>query len=236
MFGVVPRAVWSRVIEADEKNRIELAHNCLLLEPVEPIATGDNGPRPPRKLIIETGTGDKLDEKMSSIFGLDGRTVETALMEAGHDPGDIEAVIVSHLHFDHAGGATLADGREFPASLVGAAPNNDLAVLKIETDEDLPWIPTGVSHDLMVGEPLIAIGNPFGQTNTVTAGILSARGRDINAGPYDDFLQTDAPINKGNSGGPLFNMDGEVIGVNTAIFSRTGGSVGIGFSVPAALA
>ena len=106
MFGVVPRAVWSRVIEADEKNRIELAHNCLLLEPVEPIATGDNGPRPPRKLIIETGTGDKLDEKMSSIFGLDGRTVESALIEAGHDPGDIEAVIVSHLHFDHAGGLT----------------------------------------------------------------------------------------------------------------------------------
>ena len=78
MVGVVPRVVWSRVIEADEKNRIELAHNCLLMERVEPIATGDNGPRPPRKLIIETGTGDKLDEKMSSIFGLDGRTAESA--------------------------------------------------------------------------------------------------------------------------------------------------------------
>ena len=130
----------------------------------------------------------------------------------------------------------LNDEREFPATVVGFDAKTDLALLKIEVDEPLPSVAWGDSDRARVGDWVLAIGNPFGQTNTVTAGILSARGRDINAGPYDDFLQTDAPINKGNSGGPLFNMDGEVIGVNTAIFSRTGGSVGIGFSVPAALA
>lgn len=107
MFGVVPRVVWSRSIEADDKNRIELAHNCLYLEAID-APTRSEDPAPARKLIIETGTGDKLDEKMSAIFGLDGRTVESALTDVGQDVADIDAVVVSHLHFDHAGGLTRA--------------------------------------------------------------------------------------------------------------------------------
>ncbi len=130
----------------------------------------------------------------------------------------------------------LNDKREFPAEVIAHDTKTDLAVLKIEADEPLTAVVFGDSDKVRVGDWVLAIGNPFGLGNTVTAGILSARGRDINAGPYDDFLQTDAPINRGNSGGPLFNMNGEVIGVNTAIFSPSGGSVGIGFAVPASVA
>ena len=130
----------------------------------------------------------------------------------------------------------LSDDRELPATLLGHDPKTDLALLKVEIDEPLPSVRFGDSDAIRVGDWVMAIGNPFGLGSTVTAGILSARGRNINAGPYDDFLQTDASINRGNSGGPLFNMDGEVIGVNTAIFSPSGGSVGIGFSIPSAIA
>jgi len=111
----------------------------------------------------------------------------------------------------------------------------DLALLKINPEEDLPYVSFGDSENSKVGEWVVAIGNPFGLGGTVTAGIISALGRNIGSGPYDHFIQTDAPINKGNSGGPLFNMDGEVIGVNTMIYSQTGGSVGIGFSIPSDL-
>jgi serine protease Do len=130
----------------------------------------------------------------------------------------------------------LNDKRQFPAEVVGRDTKTDLAVLKIEVDEPLTAVSFGDSDGTRVGDWVMAIGNPFGLGNTVTAGILSARGRNINAGPYDDFLQTDAPINRGNSGGPLFNMDGDVIGINTAIFSPSGGSVGIGFAVPTSIA
>ncbi len=130
----------------------------------------------------------------------------------------------------------LNDERRFPAKVLGRDAKTDLAVLKIETDESLPFLTFGDSDAIRVGDWVIAIGNPYGLGNTVTAGIISARGRDINAGPYDDFLQTDASINRGNSGGPLFNLDGKIIGVNTAIFSPSGGSVGIGFAVPSVLA
>jgi serine protease Do len=111
----------------------------------------------------------------------------------------------------------------------------DLALLKINPEEDLPYVSFGNSENSKVGEWVVAIGNPFGLGGTVTAGIISALGRNIGSGPYDHFIQTDAPINKGNSGGPLFNMSGEVIGVNTMIYSQTGGSVGIGFSIPSDL-
>ncbi|MEK9754627.1 MAG: PDZ domain-containing protein, partial [Rhodospirillaceae bacterium] len=112
----------------------------------------------------------------------------------------------------------------------------DLAVLKIKTDRKLPAVKFGNSRKARVGDWVVAIGNPFGLGGTVTAGIISARGRDINAGPYDDFIQPDASINRGNSGGPMFNLAGEVIGINTAIFSPSGGSVGIGFAIPASTA
>ena len=125
----------------------------------------------------------------------------------------------------------LSDGRELPAKLVGRDPKTDLALLKVEAT-DLPTIPMGDSSELKVGEPVMAIGNPFGLEQTVTTGIVSATGRAIGQGPYDDFVQTDASINPGNSGGPLINAKGQVIGINTAIYSQTGGSVGIGFAIP----
>ncbi|PKP67260.1 MAG: serine protease [Alphaproteobacteria bacterium HGW-Alphaproteobacteria-8] len=127
------------------------------------------------------------------------------------------------------------DGLSLPAELVGRAPKTDIAVLKIGHDKPLPFVSFGDSEALRVGDWVLAIGNPFGLGGSVSAGIVSARKRDINSGPYDDFIQTDAAINRGNSGGPLFNMNGEVVGVNTAIISPSGGSIGIGFSVPSAL-
>lgn len=130
----------------------------------------------------------------------------------------------------------LHDDTRHAATLVGRDPKTDLALLKIEVDGDLPFVPWGNSTVARVGDWVVAIGNPFGLGGTVTAGIISARQRDINQGPYDSFLQTDASINRGNSGGPMFNMDGQVIGVNTAIFSPTGGSVGVGFSIPSSIA
>lgn len=131
---------------------------------------------------------------------------------------------------------SFPNGDTYEAELIGRDPATDIAVLKIETGADIPAVPWGDSDTAEVGEWVIAIGNPFGYSGSVAAGIISARNRDISSGNYDDFIQTDVAINKGNSGGPLFNMEGEVIGVNTAIISPTGGSVGISFSVPAELA
>ena len=131
---------------------------------------------------------------------------------------------------------TLQDDTTLKATLVGRDTKTDLAVLKVKPDKPLPALTFGDSDQARVGDWVLAIGNPFGLGGTVTAGIVSARGRDIQQGPYDNFIQTDAPINRGNSGGPLFNMDGEVIGINTAIYSPSGGSIGIGFSIPANLA
>lgn len=131
---------------------------------------------------------------------------------------------------------TLANNRTFDAEIVGRDPKTDLAVLKIQSDETFPYVGWGNSDESRVGDWVLAIGNPFGLGGTVTAGIISARARNINAGPYDDFIQTDASINRGNSGGPMFNLAGDVVGINTAIFSPSGGSVGIGFAIPSNLA
>ena len=123
-----------------------------------------------------------------------------------------------------------------PAKLVGRDIKTDLALLKVTPKKPLPATHFGDSDKARIGDWVIAIGDPFGIGSTVTAGIVSARNRDINAGPYDDFIQTDAPINRGNSGGPLFDMDGNVVGINSQIFSPSGGSVGIGFAIPSNLA
>ena len=128
---------------------------------------------------------------------------------------------------------TLATQEEFDATLVGRDPKTDLALIKVKSPKPLPTVPFGSSDTLEVGEWVLAIGNPFGLGHTVTSGIVSAKGRIIGAGPYDDFIQTDASINPGNSGGPLFNMRGQVIGINTAIIS---GGQGIGFAIPINLA
>lgn len=127
---------------------------------------------------------------------------------------------------------TLQDNTTLVAKLVGSDERTDLAVLKIEPKTHLSAVSFGDSDSARIGDWVIAIGNPFGLAGTVTTGIVSSRGRNIEQGPYDDFIQTDAPINKGNSGGPLFNMKGEVIGINTAIYSPSGGSIGIGFAIP----
>lgn len=130
----------------------------------------------------------------------------------------------------------LQDDTNLKATVVGRDKKTDLALLKVESKKPLPSLTFGDSDKVRVGDWIVAIGNPYGLGGTVTAGIISARARNINSGPYDDFLQTDASINRGNSGGPLFDMNGAVVGINTAIFSPTGGSVGIGFAIPANMA
>src|SRR5271166_4944547 len=144
-----------------------------------------------------------------------------------------DGYVVTNNHVvDHAKEVTVitADGKNIPARVVGTDAKTDLALLKVKEGSDYPYV-SFASQAPRVGDWVIAVGNPFGLGGTVTAGIVSARGRDIGSGPYDDFLQIDAPVNHGNSGGPTFNANGEVVGVNTAIFSPSGGSVGIGFAV-----
>jgi serine protease Do len=143
-----------------------------------------------------------------------------------------DGYIVTNDHVvDHATEVTVttSEGKSMPAKVIGVDTKTDLALLKAE-GSDFPYV-TFAAHTPRVGDWVIAVGNPFGLGGTVTAGIVSARGRDIGSGPYDDFLQIDAPVNHGNSGGPTFNAEGEVVGVNTAIFSPSGGSVGIGFAI-----
>lgn len=131
---------------------------------------------------------------------------------------------------------TVNGGDQYSATIIGRDPKTDLALLKIEAEEPLPYVQFGNSDAAQVGDWVIAVGNPFGLGGSVSAGIISARGRDIQSGPFDDYLQIDAPINRGNSGGPLFDREGKVIGINTAIFSPSGGNIGIGFAIPSALA
>src|SRR5262249_56526518 len=128
--------------------------------------------------------------------------------------------------------ATLTDGSRLKAEIIGKDQKTDIALLGAKPEKPLKAVKFGASEKLRLGEWVIAIGTPFSLGGTVTAGIVSARNRDINSGPYDNYIQTDAAINRGNSGGPLFNLDGEVVGVNTAIISPSGGSIGIGFAVP----
>lgn len=144
-------------------------------------------------------------------------------------------MIVTNAHV--VGGAdqitvSLADGTEFPARLIGSDDLTDIAVIQIHAPHPMPFVPWGDSRLVNIGDWIMAAGNPFGLGSSVTAGIVSARGRDIGTGPFDDFFQIDAPINPGNSGGPSFNLGGQVVAVNTAIVSPTGGSVGIGFGLP----
>ncbi|MFQ5954046.1 MAG: DegQ family serine endoprotease [Kiloniellales bacterium] len=172
---------------------------------------GPEGPRPPPGM---RGMGSGF------IVASDGTIVTNS-----HVIGDVSDITV-----------TLDDGSEHQARLIGRDRKTDLALIKIDADRPLPSVSFGDSDKMRVGDWVVAVGNPFGLGGTVTVGVISARNREIEAGPYDDFLQIDAAINRGNSGGPLFNKDGEVIGVNTAIWSPTGGNVGIGFAIPSNLA
>jgi serine protease Do len=169
-----------------------------------------------------------------------GRGLEREFQAAGS--GFIissDGLVVTNNHvIEHADEieVILVDGSRYPAEVKGRDPKTDLALLEIDADESLPHVELGDSDDAKVGDWVVAVGNPFGLGGTVTAGIISARGRDIQSGPFDDFLQIDAPINRGNSGGPLFDNEGHVIGINTAIYSPSGGNVGIGFAIPSTMA
>lgn len=169
------------------------------------------------------GGAQQLDRKVSSLgsgFVIDG--VEGLVVTNNHVIEGADEIIVN-----------FSDGSKLKVDKVlGKDPKSDLALLKVTPKKPLADVKFGSSATLEVGDWVLAIGNPFGLGGSVSVGIISAKSRDINSGPYDDYLQTDAAINKGNSGGPLFNMDGDVIGVNTAIISPTGGSIGIGFAVP----
>jgi serine protease Do len=152
---------------------------------------------------------------------------------------DPSGIIVTNSHVIGDGAKAeiiLQDNSKYPAKVIGRDSRTDIAVLKIKADKPLPYVTFGDSGAAQVGDWVVAVGNPFGLGGSVTTGIISARGRDIHAGQFDDFLQIDAPINRGNSGGPTFNLSGEVIGINTAIYSPNGGSVGIGFAVPSNVA
>jgi serine protease Do len=178
------------------------------------------------------------------IPGMPGgqRPPEEAPPQMGMGSGfiiDETGLVVTNNHVVEAADTitvVLDGGEEHIAEIVGTDEKTDLAVLRIEADEPLPTVPWGDSEEIEVGDWVVAIGNPFGFGGTVTAGIVSARGRNLQAGPYDDFIQFDAPINRGNSGGPLFDQHGNVVGVNTAIFSPSGGNVGVGFAIPANMA
>jgi serine protease Do len=186
--------------------------------------------------------GSPMEEFMRRFGAVPERSAPPARRATGLGSGfviDPAGYVVTNNHVVGDASAisvTFADGRQLAARLVGRDDKTDLALIKVESQEPLPFVQWGDSHRLEVGDWVLAVGNPFGLGGTVTAGIVSARGRDIQSGPFDDFIQLDAPINQGNSGGPSFDMEGKVIGVNTAIYSPNGGSVGIGFAIPAAVA
>ncbi len=162
--------------------------------------------------------GPQRQRSLGSGFIIDG---DGSILTNNHVVENAQKIVVR-----------LADEQEYEAKVIGRDAKTDIAIIKIDAKKSLPAASLGDSDRLEVGEWVVAIGNPFGLDSTVTSGIVSAKGRHIGQGPYDNFIQTDASINPGNSGGPLINMRGEVVGINTAIFSRTGGNIGIGFAIP----
>ena len=236
---VAPMPAYAQMIEPGPASVADIAEG--LLDAVVNISTrqnvdsDDRGPRmkapegsPFQDFFDDFFDGDKQGPRSRRVSSLgsgfvidpDGTVVTNNHVIEGAD--DIEVI--------------FADGSKLKAELVGADTKTDLAVLKVNPPAPLKAVPFGDSETMRIGDWVMAIGNPFGLGGSVTVGIISARGRDIQSGPYDNFIQTDAAINRGNSGGPLFNMKGEVIGINTAIISPSGGSIGIGFAVPTEMA
>lgn len=197
------------------------------------LKSGQKAPAP------ELPPGSPLQDLLKNFFGSKGAAARKISSVGSGFVIDAGGLIVTNNHVVVGAeqiAVTLNTGETLPARLIGRDEKTDLALLKVQPRRPLPAAHFGDSNRARVGDWVIAIGNPFGLGSTVTAGIVSARNRDIDAGPYDDFIQTDAPINKGNSGGPLFDMDGNVVGINSAIFSPTGGSVGIAFAIPSNMA
>ena len=191
---------------------------------------GGDAQLPPalRGTPLEKQFRDRLRSRRDQVQGAgSGFVIDSSgvIVTNNHVVGHADRIIVS-----------LSDGTELPAKVIGTDELTDIAVIKVDGAPSLSAVTWGDSRAVEVGDWIIAAGNPFGLGSSVSAGIVSARGRDIGAGPFDDFLQIDAPINPGNSGGPTFNLDGQVIAVNTAIVSPTGGSVGIGFAIPSEIA
>jgi serine protease Do len=208
----------------------------------KPDKGGKNQPAPPQVEPDNPPSGDQnFDDFFKDFFDRQGRQpmLRHAISLGSGFIIDPSGLIVTNNHVIADADqitVTLQDGTDHKADIVGKDTKTDLALLRIKTTKPLAAVKFGNSDNMRVGDWVLAIGNPFGLGGTVTAGILSARAREINAGPYDDFLQTDASINRGNSGGPMFNMNGDVIGINTAIYSPSGGSIGIGFAIPSNLA
>jgi serine protease Do len=210
-----------------------------LIEAVVNISTSQAIRGPQGLPLPKVPKDSPYDEYFGDFFQNRGRSVPDRMVSSlgsGFIIDGKNGIIVTNNHvIDGAEEiqVNLHDGSKLTATLIGKDSKTDIALLKVEPETELKAVKFGSSAGIRVGDWVMAIGNPFGLGGSVTVGIISAKARNINSGPYDDYLQTDASINKGNSGGPLFNMDGEVIGVNTAIISPTGGSIGIGFSVPA---
>jgi serine protease Do len=215
---------WVAVAKADTPAVVNISTTQVVKNPM---ALGeDNG-----------GAGDPFPQFFRHFFGEMPRTFRTHSLGSGFIIRQDGYVVTNDHVVDNATEVTvkLSDGRQFPAKVIGRDKKTDLALLKINAT-GLPVLSFGDSDQLQVGEAVMAIGNPFGLEGTVTTGIVSAKGRVIGEGPYDNFIQTDASINPGNSGGPLVNAAGQVVGIDTAIFSQSGGSVGIGFAIPIDLA
>ena len=210
-----------------------------LLPTVVNISTSQTLKAPPQNAMPQLPPGSPLEDLFKNFLGPKPNTPRHVTSLGSGFIIDPSGFIVTNNHVIEDSDqitVSLQDGTQLPAKVIGRDIKTDLALLKVTSRKPLPATRFGDSDHARVGDWVIAIGDPFGIGSTVTAGIVSARNRNINAGPYDDFIQTDAPINRGNSGGPLFNMDGDVIGINSAIFSPSGGSVGIGFAIPANLA
>ena len=203
------------------------------------ISTSQTVNRPDRGNRPQLPEGSPFEDLFKDFF--DGQNQQGPRTVSSLGSGfviDPDGIVVTNNHVIEGADeivVNFVDGSSLPAELLGTDPKTDIAILKVTPPSPLDFVSFGDSTIARVGDWVLAIGNPFGLGGSVSAGIISARNRDISSGPYDDFIQTDAAINRGNSGGPLFNMDGEVIGVNTAIISPSGGSIGIGFSVPSAL-
>jgi len=210
-----------------------------LLPTVVNISTSQTLKAPPAGAMPQLPPGSPLEDLFKNFLGPKPNTPRHVTSLGSGFIIDPTGYIVTNNHvIEGAEEITvrMQDNVEYKARLIGHDPKTDLALLKIDAPKPLPFVEWGDSDKSRIGDWVLAIGNPFGLGGTVTAGIVSARQRDINAGPYDDFLQTDAAINRGNSGGPMFDVDGKVIGINTAIFSPSGGSIGIGFALPSSLA
>jgi serine protease Do len=210
-----------------------------LLPTVVNISTSQTLKAPPQGAMPELPPGSPLEDLFKNFLGPRSNAPRHVTSLGSGFIIDPTGYIVTNNHVIEDSDqitVSLQDGTQLPARVIGRDTKTDLALLKVTPKKPLPATHFGDSDHARIGDWVIAIGDPFGIGSTVTAGIVSARNRNINAGPYDDFIQTDAPINRGNSGGPLFDMDGNVVGINSQIYTPSGGSVGIGFAIPANLA